>query len=67
MQLLCVYLGQKGKAIRITGRGGPYGCDTSRLSHFLHNRVTDGGEVVSLTRQPPFTPRKIPVLISVRG
>jgi hypothetical protein len=32
----------------------------SRLPHFLHNRLTDGGEVVSLARRPPFTPRKIP-------
>jgi hypothetical protein len=23
--------------------------------HFLDNRLTDGGEVVSLTRRPPFT------------
>jgi hypothetical protein len=34
---------------------------------FLYSRLTDGGEVVSLTRRPPFTPRKIFVLISVRG
>jgi hypothetical protein len=26
----------------------------------LDNRLTDGDEVVSLTRRPPFTPRKIP-------
>jgi hypothetical protein len=25
---------------------------TSRLPHFLENRLTDGGEVVSLTRRP---------------
>jgi hypothetical protein len=43
------------KAILITGRGGPYGCETSRLPHFLDNRLTDGGEVVSLTRRPLFT------------
>jgi hypothetical protein len=24
------------------------------------NRLTDGGEVVTLTHWPPFTPRKIP-------
>jgi hypothetical protein len=41
----------KGKAIPITGRGGPYVCEMSRLPHFLDNRLTDGGEVVSLT--PP--------------
>jgi hypothetical protein len=51
---------KKGKAIPLTGRGGPYGCETSRLPHFLENRPTDGGEVVGLTRWPPFTPKKIP-------
>jgi hypothetical protein len=33
--------------------------ETSRLPHFLDHRLTDGGEVVSLTRQLFFTPRKI--------
>jgi hypothetical protein len=32
----------------------------ARLPHFLDNRLTDGGEVVSLTRRPHFTLRKIP-------
>jgi hypothetical protein len=27
-------------------------CETSRLPHCLDNRLTDGGEVVSLTRRP---------------
>jgi hypothetical protein len=33
-----------------------------RIPHFLDNRLTDGGEVVSLTRRQRFTPspRKIP-------
>jgi hypothetical protein len=48
------------KAIPVTGRGGPYDCKTSRLPHYLHIRFADGGEVVSLTRRPPFTSRKIP-------
>jgi hypothetical protein len=39
-------------------RRGTYGCETSRLPYFLENRLTDGGEVVSLTRLPPFTPQK---------
>jgi hypothetical protein len=26
------------------------GCETSRLPHFLDNLLTDGGEIVSLTR-----------------
>jgi hypothetical protein len=32
----------------------------SRPPHFLDNQRTDGGEVVSPTRRPPFTPRNIP-------
>jgi hypothetical protein len=51
---------QKRKAIPVTGYGGPLVCDTSRLPHSVDNRLTDGGNVVSLTRRPPFTPRKIP-------
>jgi hypothetical protein len=27
----------KGKTIPVTGRGGPQGCETSRLPHFLEN------------------------------
>jgi hypothetical protein len=27
----------------------------SRLPHLLDNQLTDDGEVVSLTRRPPFT------------
>jgi hypothetical protein len=49
-----------GKAVPVTGREGPYGCETSRLPYFIDIRRTDGGEVVSLKRRPPFTPRKIP-------
>jgi hypothetical protein len=47
----------KGKAIPVTGRESPEGCETSRVPHFLDNRLTDGGEV-SLTRRPPFTPQE---------
>jgi hypothetical protein len=32
----------------------------SSLPHFLDNRLTDGGEVVSLMRRPPFNPMKVP-------
>jgi hypothetical protein len=53
-------LKDKGKAIPVTGHEGPQGCETSRLPHFLNYRLTDGGEVVSLTRRPPFTRKKIP-------
>jgi hypothetical protein len=51
---------KKGKAIPVTGHEGAWGCETSRLSHFLDNRLIDGGEVVSPTRPPSFTHRKIP-------
>jgi hypothetical protein len=49
-------LAVKGKAIPVTGRG----CETSRFPHFLDNRLTDSGEIISLTRRPPFTHRWIP-------
>jgi hypothetical protein len=39
---------KKVTAISVTGCGGTYGCETSRLPHFLDNRLTDGGEIVSL-------------------
>jgi hypothetical protein len=51
---------KKGKAIPVTGHEGPQACETSRLPYFLDNRLRDGGEVVSPTRRPLFTPRKIP-------
>jgi hypothetical protein len=42
-----------------------------RLPNFLDSWLTDGGEIVSLKRLPPFTPKNIPriflVLISLRG
>jgi hypothetical protein len=47
-------------AIPVTGRGGLQGFETSSLPHFVDKRLTDGGEVVSLTSRPPFIPRKIP-------
>jgi hypothetical protein len=51
------YMYGKGKAIPVKGRGargGPLGSVTSRIPHFLDNRLTDGGEVVSLTHRPHF-------------
>jgi hypothetical protein len=49
--------GKKGKDIHVTGRGGPLGCERSRLQHYLDKRLTDGGKVVSPMRWPPFTSR----------
>jgi hypothetical protein len=61
----------KGTDIPVTGRGGPWGCERSRLPHYLDKQLTDGGKLVSPTRRPSFTPRflflKFLVLISVRG
>jgi hypothetical protein len=37
----------KSKGIPVTGRGGPKGCEMSRLLHFLDNQLTNGGEVIS--------------------
>jgi hypothetical protein len=57
----------EGKAIPVTGRGGPYGCETSRLPDFLDNLLTDGGKVVSLTRRTHlYPPGRFLILISVR-
>jgi hypothetical protein len=45
---------KKGKKTNpVTCRGG---CETSRLPHFQDNRLTIGGEIVSLMRRPPFVP-----------
>jgi hypothetical protein len=54
----CSHTAGNGEAIPVTGRGGLYGFTTSRLPHFLDSRLTDGGEVFSLTRRPPFTPHE---------
>jgi hypothetical protein len=40
--------GKRGKAIPVTGCGGPRGCEMSRLPHFLDNQLSNGSEVVSL-------------------
>jgi hypothetical protein len=57
----------KGKAIPVTGREDPWGCETSRLSHFLDNRLTDGGELSAPHASCPLPPGRFRVLISVRG
>jgi hypothetical protein len=57
------------KGIPVTGSGGPYGCETSRFPHTRvpDSRLKDGGEVVSLTRLPPYTPRQVPGINIVRS
>jgi hypothetical protein len=39
----------------------------SMLANFQDSWLTDGGEVVSLTCKPPFTPRRFLLLISIVG
>jgi hypothetical protein len=59
----------QGKAISVTGLGGPQGYETSRFSRFLENRLTVG-EVVSFERRPgglPLTPGKFLVFAYVTG
>jgi hypothetical protein len=46
-------INEKGKSIPATGH------EMSRLLHFVDNRLTDGGEVVSLTSRLPFNSKKI--------
>jgi hypothetical protein len=55
-----IFKDKKSKAIPVTSRGGPWDCETSSLPHFVDNRFTDGGDVVSLTLWASFIPRKIP-------
>jgi hypothetical protein len=66
--LFCCFRSVKGKAVLLTSHEGPWGCERSMLLHLLDNRLTDGGEVVNLTRPPPlYCPGRFLVLISVRG
>jgi hypothetical protein len=58
MNMWLVFCEVEDKAIPVTGPWGPYGYETSRLPHFLDNRLTDGGEVVSLMRRPAFIPQE---------
>jgi hypothetical protein len=58
---------QAGKALPVTGRGTSYGCETSRLPHFLDTLLTDGGEVSFLSTVRPLLLWRFLVLSSERG
>jgi hypothetical protein len=60
-------LHSKGKAIPVTGRGGAWGCETSRLPHFLDTRLTGGRELSAFPVGRSLPPGRFLVLISVRG
>jgi hypothetical protein len=49
----------KGKGIPVTGREGPQGCETSRLPHFLGNRLQMAVRLSALRAGPILLPRKI--------
>jgi hypothetical protein len=56
------------KTVPLIGRGNPWVYETLKLPHFLDNRLTDGGEVISLTLRPHlYSPGKFLVLTFVRG
>jgi hypothetical protein len=42
----------------VTGRGGLEVCEILTNLHCLHNRVTGGGEIVSLTHRQRSTPQE---------
>jgi hypothetical protein len=66
--VLYTFFSKLAKTIPVTGCGGSWSCETSRIAHFLGNRLTDGSEVVSLMCRPQFTPQKhFLVLIYVKG
>jgi hypothetical protein len=48
----------ESKAVPVRDRENPKGCDTSRPSHFLDNRLRDGDDIVSFTRLKPFNSKK---------
>jgi hypothetical protein len=49
---------KKTKPIPVTGREGPWGCETLRVSHYVDSRLKDGSKVVSLMRRLRFTPQE---------
>jgi hypothetical protein len=48
----------KRKTIPVTGRGGLWGSETSRLPHFRINWLTDDGKIVGISRRPPSTAKE---------
>jgi hypothetical protein len=64
---LATVLLRQSKAVLVKDLGSPQGCESSRHPHVLDNRLTDGGEAVSLTRRPPKTPQEVSSYSVVRG
>jgi hypothetical protein len=57
----------KSKPITVTGRGGPSGCETSRLPHFLDSPLTDGARFSALHAGGALPQKDFLVLISATG
>jgi hypothetical protein len=50
--LFTLLLNSDGKPSPVTGRGGRCGSETSRITHFIDDRLTDGGEVIGILGLP---------------
>ena len=48
------------EAVPVAGRGGSEGCEVSRLPHFLHGLLTDGGGGSEHYAPTAFEPEGIP-------
>jgi hypothetical protein len=57
----------KDKTAPATGDGGPWGCETSKLPHFLDSWLTDGAvRFLDIFAGRPLPPERFLLLISVR-
>jgi hypothetical protein len=57
-------------SIPVTGRRGPHVFETPRIPHFVESGLTDGGEVVFLTRplfSMVFEAQQLAVGLSIAG
>jgi hypothetical protein len=57
----------KGKVIPVTGRGGPQGCETSRLAHFLDNVSQMAVRLSALRAGRPLPLGRFLLFLSVGG
>jgi hypothetical protein len=56
---------KKTKDSLVTGRGGPWNCETTRIAHFLDNSSKDGGGCLPYAPAALYYQRRFLVLISV--
>jgi hypothetical protein len=53
------------EAVPVTGRGSLEGCEMLKIPYCLDTRLTDVGEVLSLTRRPSSTLQEYFIYLSV--